>query len=173
MPKTLVAYFSRAGQNYVAGDIVELPKGNTAIAAEIAAHACSGDLFEIATKTPYADDYHACVEQSRAELAARTRPALRTLPDSIDGYDCIVLGYPNWCGDMPMAVYTFLESFDFAGKTILPFCTNEGSGASGTDRSIARACPGAVVAQPLSITGHEAAKAAPEIEAWLNANLPK
>lgn len=173
MSKVLVAYFSRAGQNYVSGDIVDLPKGNTAVAAEIAAHACDGDLFEIATAVPYSADYRECVEQARTELSEDVRPTLRELPADIESYHAIVLGYPNWCGDMPMAVYTFLEALDFSGKTILPFCTNEGSGASSTDRSIARVCPGASVAPALSITGHEAAQAASRIETWLKENLPK
>ena len=171
MSNILIAYFSRAGQNYVAGDIVSLPKGNTAVAEEIAAEHTGGDLFEIATGTPYAADYHECVEQSRDELAANARPQLRELPASIDAYDAVVLGYPNWCGDMPMAVYTFLEAFDFSGKKILPLCTNEGSGASGTDRAIARTCPGATVAPALSVIGHEVAHSRAQIEAWLDANL--
>ena len=171
MPNTLIAYFSRAGQNYVSGNIVDLPKGNTAIAAEIVANQTGGDLFEIATKKPYAADYHDCVEESRSELAAHARPELRELPANINKYGTIVLGYPNWCGDMPMAVYTFLDAFDFSGKKILPFCTNEGSGASGTDKKIAATCPGATVAPALSITGHKAAESASAIEEWLKANL--
>ena len=171
MSKILIAYFSRAGQNYVAGDIVDLPQGNTARAAQMIAERTGGDLFEIATRRPYAEDYRACVEESRAELAADARPELRELPESIDAYDTVALGYPNWCGDMPMAVYTFLEAFDFSGKKILPFCTNEGSGASGTDRKIKVACPGATVAPALAITGHKVAEADPAIKRWLESNL--
>lgn len=170
MPNTLIAYFSRPGQNYVSGNIVDLPKGNTAIAAEIIAEQTGGTLFEIATKKPYAADYQKCVDEAREELAANARPELCELPASIDEYDTIVLGYPNWCADMPMAVYTFLDAFDFSGKKILPFCTNEGSGASGTDKKIAATCPGASVAPALSITGHKAAESAATIEKWLEAN---
>ena len=171
MSNILIAYFSRAGQNYVSGNIVDLPRGNTTVAAEIIAVQTGGALFEIATEKPYAIGYHECVEESREELAAHARPELRQLPTSIEGYDTIILGYPNWCADMPMAVYTFLEAFDFSGKKILPFCTNEGSGTSGTDRKIAATCPNATVAPALSITGHKAAESAPAIEKWLKANL--
>ena len=171
MSNALVAYFSRAGQNYVSGNIVELPKGNTAIAAEAIAKQTNGTLFEIATEKPYSADYHECVEESRAELAANARPKLRNLPAGIEKYDTIILGYPNWCGDMPMAVYTFLETFDFTGKKILPFCTNEGSGASGTDRKIAATCPDAIVAPALSLVGHKVKDSSAAIEAWLKANL--
>lgn len=171
MSNILIAYFSRAGQNYVRGSIVDLPRGNTAVVAEMIARQTGADLFEIAPAVPYAEDYRACVAQSRRELAEGARPELAELPSSIDAYDTVVLGYPNWCANMPMPVYTFLEAFDFTGKKILPFCTNEGSGASGTDRKIATACPGATVASALSITGHEAAESGAAISRWLEKNL--
>lgn len=171
MSNVLIAYFSRAGQNYVAGDIVDLPQGHTAAAAQMIAERTDGELFEIATAKPYSADYRGCVEEARNELATRARPELRELPESLDAYDTVILGYPNWCGDMPMAVYTFLESLDFAGKKILPFCTNGGSGASGTDRKIEAVCPGATVAPVLSLMGHLVTQSGDAIDAWLKENL--
>ena len=92
------------------------------------------------------------------------------MPDSIDGYDTIVLAYPNYWGTMPMAVFTFLENFDFSGKTILPLCTNEGSGMGGSERDIKRSCPGATVKSGLAITGSSAANAKSAVQRWLSAN---
>ena len=93
------------------------------------------------------------------------------LPESLDAYDTVVLCYPNWCGDMPVDVYTFLKASDFTGKAILPLCTNEGSGVSGTGHKIAAVCPGAHVAEPLSLVGHEVERSDAAIRAWLHANL--
>ena len=92
------------------------------------------------------------------------------MPESIDEYDTIVLAYPNYWGTMPMAVVTFLEHFDFTGKTILPLCTNEGSGLGGSERDIRRSCPGAEVKAGLSITGSAAADSEGKLRRWLSAN---
>ena len=99
-------------------------------------------------------------------MQASARPELVTLPDSLDEYDEIYLGYPNYWGTMPMAVYTFLEYFDFSGKTIHPFCTHEGSGLSGTEKDIQRAAKGALVARGLSIYGSSVDQAKPALEKW-------
>ena len=87
--------------------------------------------------------------------------------DSLDGYDEIYLGYPNYWGDMPMAVYTFLENFDWSGKTIHPFCTHEGSGLSGTERKIQAACKGATVTSGLAIHGGSVDHAKTTVEKWV------
>ena len=92
------------------------------------------------------------------------------MPDSIDEYDTIVLAYPNYWGTMPMAVFTFLEAFDFSGKTILPLCTNEGSGMGGSERDIKRTCPGVTVKGGLPITGSKAANCKNSVQRWLSAN---
>ena len=89
------------------------------------------------------------------------------LPADLDAYDEIYLGYPNYWGTMPMAVYTFLEHYDFAGKTIHPFCTHEGSGLSGTVRDIQQAAPGTVVTQGLAVRGSSVDGAEKMIEDWV------
>ena len=124
------------------------------------------DLFQIEQKVPYAADYDTCIAQAKKDLQAGARPELVTLPDSLDEYDEIYLGYPNYWGTMPMAVYTFLEHFDFSGKTIHPFCTHEGSGLSGTEKDIQRAAKGALVAGGLSIYGSSVDQAKPALEKW-------
>ncbi len=119
------------------------------------------DLFRIDQKVPYAEDYSTCIAQAKKDKQEGARPELISLPDNLDTYNEIYLGYPNYWGTMPMAVYTFLESFDFVGKKIHPFCTHAGSGLSGTIESIKGTCKGASVSDGLAIKG-ETAQNAPE-----------
>lgn len=167
MGKTLIVYYSRKGENYWNGSIRSLAKGNTEVVAEMIADLTGGDLFEIDTVKPYADDYYACIDEAKAELRDRARPELKAYPDSLDGYDTIFVGYPNWWGTMPMAMFTFLERYDWTGKTIRPFCTNEGSGMGSSERDLKKACAGAKVKKGLSIHGAEAAQARGRVEAWV------
>lgn len=148
--KILVAYFSRTGENYSVGYI---EKGNTHIVADIIAEQTGGDIFEIRTVTSYPDDYDECTKVAKQEQDENARPELVATVENMDDYDVIFLGFPNWWGDMPMAVYTFLESYDFSGKTIVPFCTHEGSGLSSTENSIADTCPDVEVLEGLAIRG--------------------
>lgn len=148
--KILVAYFSRTGENYSVGNI---EKGNTHIVADMIAEQIDGDMFEISTVTPYPDDYDACTEVAKQEQNDNARPELAASVENIEDYDIIFLGYPIWWSDMPMAVYTFLESYDFSSKTIVPFCTHEGSGLASSESSIAEACPDAKILDGFSIRG--------------------
>ena len=164
--KTLIAYFSRAGQNYVSGDIVDLPRGNAEILAGFAAEATGGDLFRIERTEPYPVDYHRCTDEAAHEKDISARPALVQDID-IDPYDRIILIYPNWWGTMPMPVYSFLEAHDWTGKTIYPLCTHEGSGLSRTPADIARVCPGAEVEPGLSVLGSTAGQSKSKVSSWL------
>ena len=130
----------------------------------------NADTFKIEMKDPYSPVYMTCIDEAKKDLRAKARPELVSMPASIDEYDTVVLAYPNYWGTMPMAVFTFLENFDFSGKTILPLCTNEGSGMGGSERDIKKTCPGAVVKSGLSITGSDAANAAGRVKKWLAAN---
>lgn len=96
-----------------------------------------------------------------------TQDILRYPRKNLDQYDEIYLGYPNYCGTMPMAVYTFLESFDFTGKKIHPFCTHEGSGLSGTEQDIRNAAKGAAVGKGLAIHGSSVDAAKPALQKWI------
>ena len=138
----LIAYYSRAGENYFGGSYRRIPVGNTRRVAEQLASLTGGDLLELRQAHPYSDDYRTCVAQARADWQQSVRPELLGLPKDLAGYDRIYLGYPNYCGTMPMAVYTFLEHYDFTGKVICPFCTHEGSGLSQTEQDIRKAAPG-------------------------------
>ena len=124
----LIAYYSRADENYFGGTLRYIDKGNTQIAAEILQALTGADMFRIEQLTPYSKDYNSCIEEARSDLRRNARPELKAMPESLDKYDTIYLGFPNYWGTMPMAVFTFLERSDLKGKTIKPFCTNEGSG---------------------------------------------
>ena len=151
--RTLVAYFSRTGENYGVG-VIE--KGNTEIVAEMIAEQTGADLFHIETVTPYPQDYDECTAVARGEQQENARPALTATVENMDAYDTVYLGYPIWYGDMPMAVYTFLESYDWNGKTVIPFSTHAGSGLAGTEGKIASACSDAEFLDGFTISGQTA-----------------
>ena len=175
MDKTLIAYFSRADENYFAGAMRYVKIGNTEIVVNKMKEMVDADTFKIEMKNPYSPVYMTCIEEAKKDLRAKARPELVSLPENIDAYDTIVLAYPNYWGTMPMAVYTFLEAFDFTGKTILPLwilplCTNEGSGMGSSEREIKKTCPGAVVKNGLPITGSQAPNSTVSVKKWLSAN---
>lgn len=162
----LIAFYSRAGENYFGGQYRTVTVGNTEKVARQIAEVTGGTLFQIRQKVPYAVDYQTCIRQAKADQKAKARPELVELPGSLDGYDEIYLGYPNYWGDLPMAVYTFLEGMDWTGKTIHPFCTHEGSGLSGTEQKIAAVCKGAHLTPGLAILGSEVDTAAGTVRVW-------
>ena len=165
--KTLIAYFSRKGNNYVGGNIVDLPVGNTKVAAKKIAELTGGDLFEIETVHPYSEDYRTCTEEAKQELQTKARPELASDAPDISDYDVVYLGFPNWWGTAPMGVFTFLESTDFSNKTIKPFCTHEGSGMGHSEADIKKTCPAAVVERGLAIRGSAVSRADKDIENWI------
>ena len=135
--KKLIAYYSRAGENYFSGTHRAIAVGNTEKAARLLAELTGAELFHIEQEVPYSDNYDTCVAEARRDLRANARPELTALPESLDDYDEIYLGYPNYCGTMPMAVYTFLEHYDWQGKTIHPFCTRRARGSRAACRCAA------------------------------------
>ena len=170
MARTLIAFFSRADENYFGGAMRYVKVGNTEIVAGIIKDLIPADSFKIEMKNPYSPVYMTCIEEAKKDLRAKARPELVSVPESIDDYDTVILAYPNYWGTMPMAVYSFLEKFDFSGKTILPLCTNEGSGMGSSEREIKKTCPGATVKKGLPITGSAAANSKSSVERWLKAN---
>ena len=170
MNHTLIAYFSRADENYFGGAMRYVKVGNTEIVSELLENLIPADRFKMEMKNPYSPVYMTCIEEAKKDLREKARPELVAMPESLDAYDTIILAYPNYWGTMPMAVFTFLEAYDFSGKTILPLCTNEGSGMGNSERDIKATCPGAIVKNGLSITGSRAAKSEPDLKRWLSAN---
>ena len=167
MSKALIVYYSRKGENYWNGSIKNLEKGNTELVAEMIAEQTGDDLFEVETVKEYPADYYACIEEAKAELREKARPELKGYVDNLAQYDTVFLGYPNWWGTMPMAICTFLEHYDWSGKRVIPFCTNEGSGMGKSEGDLKELCHGAQLEKGLSIHGAEVANAHDRVAAWL------
>lgn len=170
MTNKLIAYYSRADENYVSGTLKTIEKGNTQIVAETIKEITGADIFKIEQSVPYAKDYNACVEQAKRDQMQNRRPELKKYLESIRGYDVIYLGYPNYWGTMPMAVFTFLERYDFGGKRIIPFCTHEGSGMGKSVSDVKKLCPSAEVGNGLAIYGSRVGRGKEEIARWLKEN---
>lgn len=175
----LVAYFSYA-ENAALPDDVDASAsasiqpwngaltGNTGVVADMIAQATGADLFSIRTVEQYPDTYDATIDQGQQEQSDGARPELATHLENLDSYDTIFLGFPNWWGDMPMAVYTFLDEVDLSGKTVIPFITSGGSGFSNTISTIQEMEPQATVQEGLSISGSSATGAQQQVESWLS-----
>ena len=167
MAKKLIAFYSRADENYVNGQIVPLKTGNTEIVAGMIQKLTGADIFKLEQKQPYAADYNECIQQAREDQNRNARPELKEYPDSLEEYDVIYLGYPNYWSTMPMAVFTFLEHFNFSGKVIKPFCTHEGSGMGSSVEDIRKLCPTARVKSGLAIQGGSVSHSQKEVENWV------
>lgn len=168
--KKLVVFFSHTGENYNVGFI---EKGNTHIIADMIADATGADRFEIVPEKGYPkDSYEQCIEIAKQEKESNARPAIKG-DVKVEEYDVVFIGYPNWWGEAPMCVYTFIDKHDWTGKTVIPFITHEGSGMGGTDRKIAAACEGAETAlgKGLAVQGKIAQKdresAQKSVDRWL------
>ena len=151
--KVLVAYFSRSG--------------NTRVIAEYIQKLTGGDLIEIETSKPYPAEYHACTVVARKEKEEGVRPALKTKVENAGQYDLVFIGYPNWWGTMPMAVVTFLEGYDWTGKTLVPFCTHGGGGEQRCFTDFVKYSDKAEHKKGFLIGGGEARGAQKQVESWL------
>lgn len=141
--------------------------GNVQFLAQTIQETIGGDLFRIETTRQYPLEHDSLIEQAAEEQEENARPELVSHIDNVEQYDTILLGYPNWWGDMPQALYTFLEEHDFAGKTIIPFCPHGGSGFSRTESTIAELQPEARVSgDGLSISRNNVADSAKEVADW-------
>ena len=168
---TLIAYFSREGENYCNGDIISVEEGNTEVVANKISILTGGDLFKIEQTVPYSSNYDTCVEESKKDKAKNERPEIKNCLKSINNYDVIYLGYPNYWGSMPMCVFTFLEKFDFTGKTIRPFCTHEGSGFGNSIEELKAECKGAKIEKGLAVVGSEARVYDEAIRQWIDESV--
>lgn len=163
----LLAYFSRAGENYWNGGRRRLTVGNTQVVAETIGRLIGCEVHRIEAADPYPEDYDPTVARNVQEQDADARPAIADPLTSIDNYDTVLLGSPIWNVRAPMIMSTFTESLDFTGKTVHPFTTHAMSGLGRTERDYAASCPGATLGEGLAIRGEEAADAAPAVESWL------
>ena len=171
MANNLVVFYSRKGENHMPGGIQVLEKGHTHYAAEFIAKTVDADIFEIDTVKPYAANYRECCMEAVQEAKTKARPEIKDFVDSISGYETIFVCFPCWCGTAPMCVFTFLEHYNWDGKKIIPLCTNEGSGLANAPRDIAASCPGSVIAEGLSVKGHQVKDSEELIANWAKENV--
>lgn len=114
---------------------------NTAMMAEWIQEEIGGNLFSIQVTEPYSSDYNDCMDRASEEKADNARPELKTQIEDFEQYDTIFLGFPNWWSSLPMPVHTFLESYDFSGKTVVPFCAHGTGGIAATERELEDVLP--------------------------------
>lgn len=150
---SLVVYFSWSGNTESVANEIQAQTG--------------ADIFKIIPAEPYTDDYNTLLDIAQEEQADGARTAIADTVENFDQYAVVYFGYPNWWGDMPMILYTFLDEYDFSGKTIAPFVTSGGSGFSGTLGTIESMEPDAAVTEGLSLGSSEAADPAAAVAEWL------
>lgn len=176
--KILIAYFTWSDNTVVENpDSIDvdaetsasvLSPGNAELIANWIAEKTGGDLFSIKTQNKYSSDYDECLNQARKERDNNERPALVGRVNNIDDYDVIFLGFPNWWYTCPMAVFTFVESYDLEGKTIIPFCTHGTGGLSRTIRDLKNLLPeNCEVLEPIGVYRPEVKNSKSKVLDWL------
>ena len=153
--KILVAYFSWSG--------------NTEQVAQMIADDLNADLFQIIPVEAYTDDYNAVVDQAQQEQSEGARPEIAGEVENFDAYQTVFIGYPNWWSDVPMIINTFLEGYDFTGKTVIPFCTHGGGGFGNSIASITAGAKGATILDGLAVSGSSVSEAQENVQTWLDA----
>ena len=164
---SLVIYFSRSGENYFGGVLKDIEKGNTEVIAEYIQELDGADLFKVESAVEYPADYMECIDVAKKEQQADARPEIKQALDDISEYDTVYIGFPNWWGTLPMPMFTQLEQLDFAGKSVKPFVTHEGSGFGSSQRDLAKLCEGAEIKKGLSIPGANVYDAKGQVESWI------
>lgn len=176
--KILIAYFTRADNVKIDPDIDAVAsasinikgssyQGNLAIMADYIKEAVGGDTFSILTTEYYPTGYRDTTNVAKEEQRDDARPELSNHVENMEDYEIIFLGFPNWWGGLPMPVYTFLEEYDFAGKTIIPFASHEGSGLGSGASEIAQICPDADVLNGFAVRGSEVGSCEDDIVKWV------
>ena len=163
----LLAYFSRAGENYINGGRRRLTVGNTEVVAGMISRLIGCDVHRIEAAEPYPDDYEPTVQRNVREQNANARPDIANPLASIGRYTTVLLGSPIWNVRAPMIMTTFVEGLDFTGKTVHPLTTHAMSGLGRTERDYAASCRGATIREGLAVRGEEVADAEPAVAAWL------
>ena len=165
--RILLAYFSRPGENYWYGGRRNLKVGNTEVLARIISARLDCDVHRIRAADRYPADYEETVERNVREQRADARPAIANPLRSIDEYDTILLASPIWNVRAPMIMTTFVERYDFAGKTVHPVTTHAMSGLGTTSDDYARSCRGARIGTGLAVRGEKVRSAGPAVASWL------
>ena len=142
--------------------------GNTQYMAQVIQRTTNADIYRIEPQNPYPTDHTTLVAQAREEQDQDTRPAIKNAVSDFDSYDTVFIGYPIWWSDLPQILYTFFDTYDFSGKTVIPFSTHGGSSFAGTPAAIQRLEPGAKMLDGLTISRNNIQDAEQEIVSWVN-----
>lgn len=146
-----------------------LPPGNTAKIAEWIQDRVGGNVFSIVVDEPYSSDYDECLDRAADEKAENARPKLESHVENMEDYDVVFLGFPNWWYTAPMAVFSFIEEYDFSGKTVIPFCTHGTGGLAASVEDITDALPDSVrVLEPVGVYRPDVDSSQPVINEWLD-----
>ena len=162
--KSMIIYFSRADENYAVGYI---DKGNTEVIAEYIQALTDADMFKVERKRPYPAEYNACIQDAKQEQQRNERPELVNTLASIDGYEVIYVGSPNYWGGLPQPMYTQLEKLNWQGKTVRPFATHEGSGFGNIPNELRILCKGATIENGLAIRGSAVHSSKNQVKDWV------
>ncbi|WP_197537336.1 flavodoxin [Modestobacter italicus] len=165
----LLAYLSRAGENYYYGGRRTLELGNTQVVAEMISGLIDCDVYRIEATDPYSENYDDTVARNVAEQDADARPAIAGPLPAVEQYDTVLLGSPIWNVRAPMIMSTFVEGLNLADKTVLPFTTDAMSGLGNAPSDYARLLATSTIGDGLAVQGEEAAGAEADVEQWLRA----
>lgn len=150
----LIAYFSWSG--------------NTETLANMIHEKVGGELYEITTVTPYTDDYDDLLDQAQQEQRDDTRPEIANHIDNFEKYEVVFVGYPNWWSDTPMAILSFLEQYNFTGKTVVPFCTHGSGGFGSSIKSITDSASKANILDGFEVSGSSVESANDDVIKWID-----
>ena len=162
--KTLVVFFSHAGDNYSVGNI---KVGNTKIVADYISEITGADQFEIKTSKYDGMAYRPLCDLAKEEQQNGELPPFDGEPGDLSQYDTVFIGGPVWWGTYPQVMFTFFKKYDLNGKTIIPFTTHEGSGLGRCVDDVKKAYPKATVTREFSMYGHDVREGKGRVEKWL------
>lgn len=153
---SLVVYFSWSGNTESVANEIQAQTG--------------ADIFEIVPAEPYTDDYNTLLDIAQNEQANDARPAIAQSVENFDRYETVYFGFPNWWASIPMPIASFLEEYDFAGKTIIPFCSHGGGRFGQSLTAIAKLTPDAAMGKALSIHYSGGSSMPEDVSSWLAEN---
>lgn len=164
---SLIIYFSRRGENYLNGSLVNLEIGNTEVIVDYIKEFTGADSFQVKTKVDYPKSYMETIGIAKKEKEDNVYPELKEYLDDISKYDTIYIASPNWWGTLPMALQAQLDRLDFTGKTVKTVITHEGSGLGSSMKDIKRLCEGADIKDGFDIKGSDVKDAKDEVKGWI------
>src|SRR5574344_482083 len=166
--KPIIVYYSRSGENYVNGQIINIKEGNAKVIATNIHRVVGGTLYDVPGDRKYSINYQTCTEEASDDLRTSRRPKITSPDVDFSLFDTVFLVYPNWWGDMPVTLMSFLEHYDLKDKIIIPLCTHEGSALGHSVLTIKKLQPNATILHEFSIKGSKAANSLGDIQNWIS-----